>query len=114
MSATTLAPPESPVLFVQSLPPEARGEVFFALLQEIVAVHGGQGLIPIYTPAGEPFGHYVPPAAQQAQYEAALAAMPEDVRKKMTAPLPDDFDSNDVVTEAELATVKGQAYQSLR
>ncbi len=105
MSTTTLAPPQSPVEFVQSLPPAVRSEVLLSLLQELIALSGGEGLISITTPEGKPFGHYVPPAVEKARSEAALAEMPPEVRARMTAPLPDDFDPDDCLSEAEVTAI---------
>lgn len=109
MSATTLAPTESPVEYVKALSPEAKEEVLLALLQELMTIRGDQGLISFTTPDGKPFGHYVSPAIERARSAAAFAEMPDDVRAKMMAPLPEDFDPDDVLTDDDLEAIRRRA-----
>src|SRR5262249_15323593 len=77
-NATATAPeangkPASPVEYVRGLSPEEKGEVFIAILRELIEVNGGgKGLIPVETPDGESLGYYVPPLAAEALAEKYL------------------------------------------
>jgi hypothetical protein len=98
----TAGPPQiSPVEFVKSLPPEAKHDVFLALLKEVLALTGGKGLIPVTDEDGKSLGYYVPPEAAKARAEALIAEMPTEVREAMTRPLPPDFDADDCLSDEE-------------
>lgn len=121
MSATAIAEPPampsangvSPVDYVGSLSPEVKQEVLIALLRELIEINGGNGLIPFNLPNGESLGHYVPPAAAMAQYEAMLNEMPPAIREAMTRPLPDDFDPDDCLTDEELEVLNREIDESV-
>jgi hypothetical protein len=100
--ATAGAPQTSPVEFVKSLPPEAKYDVFLALLKEVLAASEGKGLIPVTDENGKSLGYYVPPEAAKARAEALFAEMPPDVREAMTRSLPPDFDPDDCLSDEEL------------
>ena len=61
-----------PLDFLRSLSLEDKEELFVELLREVIAYHGGKGLIPVETPDGEWLGYFVPPEAAAARAEAAL------------------------------------------
>ena len=56
-------PPQEPVEYVRSLPPEAKEAIFLELIREAIRLNGGRGLIPVDGPGGERLGFYVPPDA---------------------------------------------------
>jgi hypothetical protein len=68
MNATTV----SPVEYVRSLSPEDKEAVFAELLQEVVRLNGGKGLIPIDSPGGEQLGYFISAEAADALAELEL------------------------------------------
>ena len=104
--STTTSPSSSPAELVRSLPLEAKGEVLFALLRELIAMYGGKGLIPLTTADGESLGYYVPPEAARSRFDALLAAAPAEVRAALVQPLPDGFDEDDCLSDEELAAIR--------
>lgn len=66
-NGTPHPPAVSPVEYVRGLPPEDQEDVLFFLVRELIAVNGGEGLIPINTHEGEWLGYYVPPKAAAAR-----------------------------------------------
>lgn len=112
-SSNTLITP-SPAEFVKGLPLEAKSEILFALLRELIHEYGGKGLIPFQTADGESLGHYVPPAAEKARFEAVVNEWPAAVREKALRPLPADFDIDDCLTDEELEQIKQGEYPRSR
>jgi hypothetical protein len=68
MNAATV----SPVEYVRSLSPEDKEAVFAELLQEVVRLNGGKGLIPIDNPGGEQLGYFISAEAADALAELEL------------------------------------------
>lgn len=106
MVATTLSEANATTEVLRSLSRESKGKVLFALLRELIALHGATGLIPLVTPEGESLGYYAPPEVQKSLYEKLVSEMPESVLAKMTQPFPDDFDADDCLSEQELEALK--------
>ena len=50
---------------VRAMPEHVREAIFLDLIQEVVRVSGGEGLIPISTAGGEYLGTFYPPQAVQ-------------------------------------------------
>ena len=82
---STQSLPTSSLDFVKGLPPEAKGEIVFMLLSEIVLLKGN-GPIPVTSPSGESFGYFIPPAAAKDEFNRFKATIPAGIREKMTSP----------------------------
>jgi hypothetical protein len=93
---------QSPVDYVRSLSPEAKEEVFAALLLELIEINdGGHGLIPCEF-AGHSLGYYVPPKAAQERYERMMAELPPEMREKLRINVPQGFDPDACLSDDEL------------
>jgi len=121
MSVAVIAPsmPVSPngqaisaVEYVNRLSVEEREEVLFALIKELIEVHGGgHGLISIDR-EGESLGYLVPPKAAAERYKRFMEELPPEVRESLLEPLPPGFSFDDVLSEEELQKLIDETHES--
>ena len=97
----TATPAERPVEFVLSLPVEQRLAVLFALLREVYKSEGDFAAIPLRD-GDTDLGYLARTEEMLAGCQKILVALPRDVAAHMCEPLPDDFDPDDCLTEADL------------
>jgi hypothetical protein len=109
MIATDLHLPTTADEICDVLSPELKGDVFVALLRELIRLNGNSGRIPVSTPEGEFLGSFVPAAAEKERYARFLADLSPAARDAMTRPLPDTFDPDDCLTDAELDAIRSAA-----
>jgi len=106
------AEPRSPTTaeeVVARLSPELKGDVFVALLRELIRLNGNSCRIPVSTPDGEFVGSFVPAAAEKERYERFLAELSPAARDALTRPLPDTFDPDDCLSDADLDALRSAA-----
>jgi hypothetical protein len=91
MSAATISigTPTSAVEFVRNLPPEQKEIVLAELVREAIRVTGGQALISIQAPEGEPLGYYVPPAIAEEHRKRCGFQLPDEDRRRTERALSD-------------------------
>ncbi len=94
---------------VAGLSPELKGDVFVTLLRELLRLNGNSGRIPVTTPEGEFLGSFVPAAAEKERYERFVAELSPASRDAMTRPLPDSFDPDDCLSDADLDAIRSAA-----
>lgn len=99
---------------LRTLSPEAKEELLFGLLRELMQIQGANGEIPIHTEAGELLGCFLPPTAVEARNDEFLAQVPPKVREAMTRPLPPDFDPDNSYTVEEADEIIRQRNQKSR
>ena len=69
MTAPPLDSPAAAAAFVATLPDDGKQCLLVALLEEAIALTGGNGLISVQTLDGKDLGYYVPPKAADARFE---------------------------------------------
>jgi len=109
MVATERQSPTTADEICATLSPELKGDVFVALVRELVRLNGNSGRIPVTTPAGEFLGSFVPAAAEKERYERFLTELSPAAREAMTRPLPDTFDPDDCLSDADLDAIRSAA-----
>jgi hypothetical protein len=115
MSATLT--PEKAIDFVKSLPAETKGDVVIALLSEFVKPGSGQPAR-VTTSAGETYTIQLDEEKltdAQKETRRLFALLPPEIQERLTAPLPDDFDEDDCLTDEEVrAIMRGEEIQLKR
>ncbi len=97
----------SPMEFVRTMSPEAKEDVFVALLEELVARSSKTGLIPFEAANGQFLGYFVPPAAAKELADKEWSEMPPQVREHLGRPV-EDLD-NCISADEMLAHLKQEA-----
>jgi len=69
MTAPPLDTPAAATAFVGTLTDDAKQCLLVALLEDAIALTGGDGLISVQTHDGKSLGYYVPPKAADARFE---------------------------------------------
>jgi hypothetical protein len=102
MTATVTFPIQ---MWYSTLTPEVKGQLFQLILEELLAQNGDDSPILCHTVDGKMLGTFTPLKVHQRRADNLLAELPVEEREQFLQAVPADFDSDDCLTESELATI---------